>query len=344
MLARPPPRLICPVAAPAPCPPPLLARLQGRGTVVTGRVEQGIVRTGDEVEIVGIRPTNTKSIVTGEPASWPGAEGSAHGSTASARLCCACHAAYNPTQSNAITLQPPPPPLPETPRKFINRALHTSPLPAGVEMFKKSLNEGQAGDNVGLLIRGIKRDDVERGQVRRWPVAAQRGSGLQHLLCSRVVLGQNLPGCTAPPPSPHHPSPPLHPPNPQVVCKPGSIRPHKRFKGEIYALSKEEGGRHTPFFTNYKPQFFFRTADVTGGCWSGGVGSGVAGVVAWLGLVAACVRACCGWHRLDRADLLSLRLCPCHCPRSCACLPPLALNGFLCACCACRVCDAARGH
>ncbi|PSC72779.1 Elongation factor Tu [Micractinium conductrix] len=121
--------------------------IQGRGTVVTGRVEQGIVKTGDEVEIVGIRPTNTKSTVT------------------------------------------------------------------GVEMFKKSLNEGQAGDNVGLLIRGIKRDDVERGQV---------------------------------------------------VCKPGSIKPHRKFRGEIYALSKEEGGRHTPFFSNYKPQFFFRTADITG--------------------------------------------------------------------------------
>ncbi|KAL4440695.1 hypothetical protein ABPG77_000404 [Micractinium sp. CCAP 211/92] len=121
--------------------------IQGRGTVVTGRVEQGIVRTGDEVEIVGIRPQSTKSTVT------------------------------------------------------------------GVEMFKKTLNEGQAGDNVGLLIRGLKRDDVERGQV---------------------------------------------------VCKPGSIKPHRKFKGEIYALSKEEGGRHTPFFSNYKPQFFFRTADVTG--------------------------------------------------------------------------------
>lgn len=83
----------------------------------------------------------------------------------------------------------------------------------GVEMFKKSLSEGQAGDNVGLLLRGIQRDDVVRGQV---------------------------------------------------VCKPGSVTPHKKFKGEIYALTKEEGGRHTPFFTNYKPQFFFRTADITG--------------------------------------------------------------------------------
>ncbi|KAI3436543.1 hypothetical protein D9Q98_005959 [Chlorella vulgaris] len=121
--------------------------IQGRGTVVTGRVEQGIVRVGDEIEIVGIRAANTKSTVT------------------------------------------------------------------GVEMFKKQLNEGQAGDNVGLLIRGMKRDDVERGQV---------------------------------------------------VCKPNSIKPHRKFKGEMYALSKEEGGRHTPFFSNYKPQFFFRTADVTG--------------------------------------------------------------------------------
>lgn len=120
--------------------------IQGRGTVVTGRVEQGVVKTGEEVEILGIRP-NQKTTVT------------------------------------------------------------------GVEMFKKLLNEGQAGDNVGLLLRGIKRTDVERGQV---------------------------------------------------VCKPGSIKPYKKFTGEIYALSKEEGGRHTPFFTNYKPQFFFRTADITG--------------------------------------------------------------------------------
>jgi elongation factor Tu len=121
--------------------------IQGRGTVVTGRIEQGIVKVGDEVELVGVKDTPTKTTVT------------------------------------------------------------------GVEMFKKLLNQGQAGDNVGLLLRGIKRDDVERGQV---------------------------------------------------VCKPGSITPHKKFEGEIYALTKEEGGRHTPFFTNYRPQFYFRTADVTG--------------------------------------------------------------------------------
>ncbi|KAL3158836.1 hypothetical protein ABBQ32_011561 [Trebouxia sp. C0010 RCD-2024] len=120
--------------------------IQGRGTVVTGRIEQGIVKVGEQIEIIGIQPP-TKTTVT------------------------------------------------------------------GVEMFKKSLNEGQAGDNVGLLLRGIQRDDVVRGQV---------------------------------------------------VCKPGSVTPHKKFKGEIYALTKEEGGRHTPFFTNYKPQFFFRTADITG--------------------------------------------------------------------------------
>jgi len=120
--------------------------IQGRGTVVTGRIEQGIVKTGDEVEIVGINPA-IKSVVT------------------------------------------------------------------GVEMFKKNLNEGQAGDNVGLLLRGIKREDVLRGQL---------------------------------------------------VCKPGSVKPHSKFEAEIYALNKEEGGRHKPFFTNYKPQFFFRTADITG--------------------------------------------------------------------------------
>ena len=120
--------------------------IQGRGTVATGRVEQGIIRTGDDVDVVGITPTK-KTTVT------------------------------------------------------------------GVEMFKKTLNEGQAGDNCGLLLRGLKRDDVLRGQV---------------------------------------------------LCKPGSIKPHSKFEAEIYVLKKEEGGRHTPFFSNYRPQFFMRTADITG--------------------------------------------------------------------------------
>src|SRR5579859_4994830 len=120
--------------------------ISGRGTVITGRVERGIVKVGDEVEIVGIRDTQ-KTIVT------------------------------------------------------------------GVEMFRKLLDQGQAGDNVGLLLRGTKRDDVERGQV---------------------------------------------------VCKPGSIKPHTQFEAEVYVLSKDEGGRHTPFFKGYRPQFYFRTTDVTG--------------------------------------------------------------------------------
>jgi len=120
--------------------------ISGRGTVVTGRVERGIVKVGDEVEIVGIRPT-AKTIVT------------------------------------------------------------------GVEMFKKLLDQGQAGDNIGVLLRGTKKDDVERGQV---------------------------------------------------LAKPGSITPHTKFKGEVYVLTKEEGGRHTPFFNGYRPQFYFRTTDVTG--------------------------------------------------------------------------------
>lgn len=121
--------------------------ISGRGTVVSGRVEQGVINTGDEVELVGIRTTSTKTTCT------------------------------------------------------------------GVEMFKKQLDRGQAGDNVGLLLRGLKRDDVLRGQV---------------------------------------------------LCKPGTIAPHTKFEAEVYVLKKEEGGRHTPFFSNYRPQFFFRTADVTG--------------------------------------------------------------------------------
>jgi elongation factor Tu len=120
--------------------------ITGRGTVATGRIEQGIINTGDTVEIVGIKDT-TSTVVT------------------------------------------------------------------GVEMFRKILDQGQAGDNVGCLLRGTKREEIERGQV---------------------------------------------------LCKPGSITPHTQFKAEVYVLKKEEGGRHTPFFTGYRPQFYFRTTDVTG--------------------------------------------------------------------------------
>ncbi len=121
--------------------------IKGRGTVVTGRIERGMVHVGDEIEIVGLADENRKTTVT------------------------------------------------------------------GVEMFNKTLDEGQAGDNCGTLLRGIEKDDVERGQV---------------------------------------------------LCKPGSITPHTKFESEVYVLTKEEGGRHTPFFSGYKPQFYFRTTDVTG--------------------------------------------------------------------------------
>jgi elongation factor Tu len=120
--------------------------ISGRGTVATGRIEQGIIKTGEQVEIVGIKETQ-RTVVT------------------------------------------------------------------GVEMFKKILDEGRAGDNVGCLLRGTKREEIERGQV---------------------------------------------------LCKPGSITPHTQFKSEVYVLKKEEGGRHTPFFSGYRPQFYFRTTDVTG--------------------------------------------------------------------------------
>jgi elongation factor Tu len=122
--------------------------ISGRGTVVTGRVERGIVNTGDEVEIVGIRDTQTTTCT-------------------------------------------------------------------GVEMFRKLLDEGRAGENIGALLRGTKRDDVERGQV---------------------------------------------------LAKPGSINPHTKFEAEVYVLGKDEGGRHTPFFKGYRPQFYFRTTDITGAC------------------------------------------------------------------------------
>ena len=122
--------------------------ITGRGTVVTGRVERGVVKVGEEIEIVGMAETR-KSVVT------------------------------------------------------------------GVEMFRKLLDEGQAGDNIGALLRGVDKDDVQRGQV---------------------------------------------------LAKPGSIKPHKKFKAEVYVLTKEEGGRHTPYFNGYRPQFYFRTTDVTGVC------------------------------------------------------------------------------
>jgi elongation factor Tu len=121
--------------------------ITGRGTVATGRVEQGTIKVGEQVEIVGIRPETTTTVVT------------------------------------------------------------------GVEMFRKLLDQGQAGDNIGVLLRGTKREDIERGQV---------------------------------------------------LAKPKSITPHTEFTAQVYVLSKEEGGRHTPFFNNYRPQFYFRTTDVTG--------------------------------------------------------------------------------
>jgi len=121
--------------------------IKGRGTVVTGRIERGVIKVGDECEIVGLKPETRKTIVT------------------------------------------------------------------GVEMFQKTLDQGQAGDNVGCLLRGVEKEEVERGQV---------------------------------------------------LCKPGSIKPHLKFEAEVYVLTKEEGGRHTPFFSGYKPQFYFRTTDITG--------------------------------------------------------------------------------
>src|SRR5690606_2867923 len=141
--------------------------ISGRGTVVTGRIERGIIKVGDEIEIVGIRPT----------------------------------------QKTTVT---------------------------GVEMFRKLLDQGQAGDNAGLLLRGTKRDEVERGQA-----GANRGLLLRGTKRDAVERGQ-------------------------VVAKPGSIQPHTDFEAEVYVLSKDEGGRHTPFFKGYLPQFYFRTTDITG--------------------------------------------------------------------------------
>ena len=151
-------------------------------------------------------------------------------------------------------------------------------------MFKKTLNEGQAGDNVGLLLRGVKREDVLRGQARRacWVPKSMRPrscSSDPHMAAPVPAMQpcQQVPGpaCRAWMQMLVRAARPAAALTgwrrlparrllPQVVCKPGAIKPYKRFEGELYALKKEEGGRHTPFFTNYKPQFFFRTADITG--------------------------------------------------------------------------------
>src|SRR5690606_25282435 len=149
--------------------------IKGRGTVATGRIEQGVVKVNDEVEIVGVRDTQ-KRVVTGVETLKKKLRQGQAGESVGVR----------DTQKSVVT---------------------------GVEMFKKMLDQGQAGDNVGILLRGIERDDIERGQV---------------------------------------------------LAKPGTITPHTEFDSEVYILTKEEGGRHTPFFKGYKPQFYFRTTDVTG--------------------------------------------------------------------------------
>ena len=133
-------------------------------------------------------------------------------------------------------------------------------------MFKKTLNEGQAGDNVGLLLRGIKREDVLRGQVPHSLCICLLWTCMQGTTSLRRCLAAGqLHICGASVGSAELEHDVLITAHAlQVVCKPGTIKPYKRFEGEIYALKKEEGGRHTPFFTNYKPQFFFRTADITG--------------------------------------------------------------------------------
>ena len=172
--------------------------IQGRGTVVTGRIEQGRIEPGEEVEIIGAC-----------------VEGAARTRARRERVReCECARADGARDGRPRPLAHRRAGALTHPRALAGikkDAMKTTCT--GVEMFKKSLDYGQAGDNVGLLMRGIKRDEVMRGQL---------------------------------------------------VCKPGSVKPHTKFEGEVYVLTKEEGGRHTPFFTNYRPQFFFRTADITG--------------------------------------------------------------------------------
>jgi len=167
--------------------------ITGRGTVATGRIEQGVVNTGDTVEIVGIKDT-TNTVVT------------------------------------------------------------------GVEMFRKILDQGQAGDNVGCLLRGTKREEIERGQVLCKPGSITPHTQFKAEVYGVIDQGQagdNV-GCLLRGTKREEIE------RGQVLCKPGSITPHTQFKAEVYVLKKEEGGRHTPFFTGYRPQFYFRTTDVTG--------------------------------------------------------------------------------
>ncbi|MEE7477615.1 elongation factor Tu [Methylobacterium hispanicum] len=188
--------------------------ISGRGTVVTGRVERGIVKVGETVEIVGIRATTTTTVTGVEMFRKLLDQGQA-GDNVGVLL---RGTKREDVERGQVVCKPgsvkPHTKVGETVEIVGIRATTTTTV-TGVEMFRKLLDQGQAGDNVGVLLRGTKREDVERGQV---------------------------------------------------VCKPGSVKPHTKFKAEAYILTKEEGGRHTPFFTNYRPQFYFRTTDVTGVC------------------------------------------------------------------------------
>lgn len=174
--------------------------IAGRGTVVTGRVESGRVRPGDEIEIVGLKKTQKTTVrAPMHPAVLTSARGQARGCWHGASPSAAARSSEAAEPNHALICPP-------------QRATYAPSQVTGVEMFHKELESGDAGDNVGCLLRGLKRDDVQRGQV---------------------------------------------------LAKPGALKPIKKFDASVYALTKEEGGRHTPFFTNYRPQFFFRTADVT---------------------------------------------------------------------------------
>ena len=175
--------------------------ISGRGTVVTGRVERGILKLNDEVEIVGLRPTQ-KSVVTGIEMFRKTLDFAEAGDNAGVLL---RGISRDDVERGTLKLNE------EVEIVGIKDTRKTTVT--GIEMFRKQLDFAQAGDNAGVLLRGITRDEVERGQV---------------------------------------------------LAKPGTVTPHTKFEAEVYVLSKEEGGRHTPFFSNYRPQFYFRTTDVTG--------------------------------------------------------------------------------
>ncbi len=215
--------------------------ITGRGTVATGRVERGQVRVGDEVEVVGIAEETSKTTVTGVEMFRKLLDYAEAGDNIGALL---RGVAREDIQRGQVLATE------ETSKTTVT----------GVEMFRKLLDYAEAGDNIGALLRGVAREDIQRGQVLAKPgtiTPHTKFSAEVYVLLDYAEAGDNI-GALLRGVAREDIQ------RGQVLAKPGTITPHTKFSAEVYVLTKEEGGRHTPFFTNYRPQFYFRTTDVTG--------------------------------------------------------------------------------